>query len=57
MQKKYDYYLEKPEALETYYSIVNSIIRENPEKLIRFEKIYLIYNEIFLEINKKLNII
>ena len=57
MQLKYDYYLEKPEALETYYKIVNSIIKENAEKLIKYEKIYLIYNENFLEINKKLNII
>ena len=54
---KYDYYLEKPEALETYNKIVNSIIKENAEKLIKYEKIYLIYNENFLEINKKLNII
>ena len=57
MQLKYDYYLEKPEALETYNKIVNSIIKENAEKLIKYEKIYLIYNENFLEINKKLNII
>ena len=57
MQLKYDYYLEKPEALETYYKIVNSIIKENAEKLIKYEKIFLIYNENFLEINKKLNII
>ena len=57
MQLKYDYYLEKPEALETYIKIVNSIIKENAEKLIRYEKIFLIYNENFLEINKKLNII
>jgi hypothetical protein len=56
MEWKYDNYLGKPEALETYNKIVNSIIRENAEKLINFEKIYLIYNENFLEINKKLNI-
>ena len=56
MEWKYDNYLGKPEALETYNKIVNSIIRENAEKLIHFEKIYLIYNENFLEINKKLNI-
>ena len=56
MEKKYGYYLGKPEALETYNKIVNIIIKENAEKLIRFEKIFLIYNEYFLEINKKLNI-
>ena len=56
MEMKYGYYLGKPEALETYYKIVSSIFKENAEKLIRFEKIFLNYNEYFLEINKKLNI-
>ena len=56
MQLKYNYYLGKPEALETYNKIVNRIIKENAEKIFRFEIIFLIYNENFLEINKKFNI-
>ena len=56
MELKHSRYLGNPEALETYNRIVNSIIKENAEKLIHFEKIFLIYNESFLDINKKLNI-
>ena len=56
LYSKYDYYLEKPEALETFNRIVNSIINENAKTLIKFEKKLLNYNDSLLDINKKLNI-
>jgi len=54
MELKHSRYLGNPEALETYNRIVNSIIKENAEKLIHFEKIFLIYNENFLDIKQKI---
>ena len=56
LYSKYDYYLEKPEALETFNRIVNSIINENAKTLIKFVKKLLNYNDSLLDINKKLNI-
>lgn len=55
MELKYEYYLARPEALDTYKRIANSIIKENVEKLVKYEKIFLIYNEKFIEMIKKLN--
>ena len=56
MQSKYKYYLKRPEALDTYQKVANSIIKENVEKLIKYEKIFLLYNEKLIDISKQLKI-
>ena len=56
MEMKYDYYSETTEALDTFKRIASSILKENVEKLIRYEKIFLLYNDFFIDLNKQLNI-
>ena len=53
---KYDYYLSSPEGLEAYQSVGNSMLKENVEKLIKYEKIFILYNEKLIDINKKLKV-
>ena len=56
MKLKYDYYLSSPEGLEAYQSVGNSMLKENVEKLIKYEKIFILYNEKLIDINKKLKV-
>lgn len=56
MQRNYDYYLNRPEALDTYQRIGNSLLEENVAKFIKYEKIFIVYNEKLNDINKQLNI-
>ena len=56
MELKYDDYSEVPEALDIFKRISSSILKENVEKLIKYEKIFLLYNEFLIDINKQLNI-
>lgn len=45
---KYEYYIDRLEAIKSYKRIASSILKEN------VEKIFLIYNEKFININKQL---
>ena len=56
MKLKYDYYLSSPEGLEAYQSVGNSMLKENVEKLIKYEKIFILYNEKLIDINKELKV-
>ena len=56
MERKYDFYEEKPEAFETFKKVASSIIKENIEKLIKYEKIIILYNDICIDLYKKLNV-
>jgi hypothetical protein len=56
MKLKYDYYQSSPEGLEAYQSVGNSMLKENVEKLIKYEKIFIIYNEKLIDINKQLKV-
>ncbi len=56
MERKYDFYAEKPEAFETFKRIATSIIKENIDKLIKYEKIFILFNDICIDLIKKLNI-
>lgn len=55
MKRKDEYYRSKPEALDAY-RIGNSIIKENVEKFIKYEKIFILYDERLIQTNKLLNI-
>ena len=56
MKIKYNYYLSSPEGSEAYQSVGNSMLKENVEKLIKYEKIFILYNEKLIDINKKLKV-
>ena len=56
MQRRYDYYQSIPEAFETYQRIGNALIKENVEKFIKYEKIFIIYDEQLMNIYKLLKI-
>ncbi len=56
MERKYDFYAEKPEAFETFKRIATSIIKEKIDKLIKYEKIFILFNDICIDLIKKLNI-
>ena len=53
---KYENYDEIPEAKDIYKKISISLIKENVEKLIKFEKNFILFNDSLIELNKKLNI-
>ena len=56
MQRNYDYYKRTPEALKTYQRIGNALIKENVEKLVKYEKLFIIYDEQLMNIYKQLKI-
>ena len=51
----YEYNNIIPQDVESYKKLANSIIKENVEKLIKYEKIIILYSEKFIDINKQIN--
>ena len=47
---------ERPEDLDTFKRIARSIINDIIEKLIKYEKIFILNNDVLIDIKKKLNI-
>lgn len=54
--EKYENYDEIPEAQDIYKKISISMIKENVEKLIKFEKKFLLFNDSLIDLSKKINI-
>lgn len=54
--EKYKNNDEIPEAEDIYKKISIAMIKENVEKLIKFEKKFILLNDSLIELNKKLNI-
>ena len=49
-------FVERPEDLDTFKRIASSIINNIIEKLVKYEKVFILNNEFLIDINKKLNI-